>query len=180
MGKGVITTPDDKLQPLLWNWDGLLKLKGNTLHHATLKGELLSSRKQTEKNKSLIPRPQLLSIKEKVNTRVCSIFQIQLSLKNIVLQDQPPCIRAFESCCNFGFSLLQKQYVEAKLVLSGQRPHADHTAQKSPCVFHVPCGHHKKHKHLSDITSSLKWCLPRGSDMGNFNFSSCRALCCII
>lgn len=33
MGKGVITAPDDKLQPLLWDWDGLVELKGNALLH---------------------------------------------------------------------------------------------------------------------------------------------------
>lgn len=31
MGKGVITIPDDKLQPLLWDWDGLVEHKGNAL-----------------------------------------------------------------------------------------------------------------------------------------------------
>lgn len=103
MGKGVISswwqTP---ASPVGLGW--VCRTQGQCtapLHHATQKGELLSSRKQTEKNKSLIPHPQLLSIKQKVNTRVCSIFQIQLSSKNIVLQDQLPCIRDFESHCNF-------------------------------------------------------------------------------
>lgn len=93
MGKGVITTPDDKLQPLLWDWDGLVELKGNTLLHCTMqhkKENYSAAEKRPKKKKSLIPHPQLLSIKQRVNTRVCSIFQIQLSLKNIVLQEQPP------------------------------------------------------------------------------------------
>lgn len=36
MGKRVITTPDDKLQPLLWGWDGLVELKGNALFHCIM------------------------------------------------------------------------------------------------------------------------------------------------
>lgn len=36
MGKRVITTPDDKLQPLLWDWDGLVELKGNALFHCIM------------------------------------------------------------------------------------------------------------------------------------------------
>lgn len=82
MGKEVITTPDDKLQPLLWDWDGLVELKDNALFHCIRqhKRENYSvAENRQKKSKSLIPHPQLLSIKQKDNTRVCSIFQIQLS-----------------------------------------------------------------------------------------------------
>lgn len=52
MGKGVITVPGDKLQPLLWDWDGLVELKGNTLLHCIMqhKRENYSVAENRQKN----------------------------------------------------------------------------------------------------------------------------------
>lgn len=86
MGNWVIMAPADKRQPLLWYLGWICssqpgELQGNILFHYIMQYErdnYSAGENRQERPKSLNLRPLLLSIKQKVNARICSIFQFQL------------------------------------------------------------------------------------------------------